>query len=204
MQPLLRPRSNLTAASWLWLFGRLRPGVDRSAARAELSALADARFVESGQADYAASDPAVTGDADDRIPGRREGPLLGFFGVLLGAAALVLLIAGVNVAAMLSARYTARRREMAVRAALGAGRGRLLRQLLTEILTLFALGAGGGFLVATRRYRGARADAAARQSADFAGAVAGLARVRVRARRVAARRPRVRARAGAAASRGAT
>ena len=68
--------------------------------------------------------------------------------MLLGAAALVLLIAGVNVAAMLSARYTARRREMAVRAALGAGRGRLLRQLLTEILMLFAIGAAAGFVVA--------------------------------------------------------
>ena len=59
-----------------------------------------------------------------------------------------MLIAGVNVAAMLSARYAARLKEMAVRAALGAGRGRLLQQLLTEILTLFALGAGGGFLIA--------------------------------------------------------
>ena len=49
---------------------------------------------------------------------------------------------------MLSARYSARRREMAVRAALGAGRGRLLRQLLTEILMLFAAGAAAGFVVA--------------------------------------------------------
>jgi predicted permease len=148
MQPVLRPRSNLTEASWLWLFGRLRPGVDRSAARAELSALADARFAESGQADSPSAIRAVTVTAMTGLPGGERGPLLGFFSVLLGAAALVLLIAGVNVAAMLSARYTARLREMAVRAALGAGRGRLLRQLLTEILTLFALGAGGGFLVA--------------------------------------------------------
>jgi len=148
MQPLLRPRSNLTEASWLWLFGRLRPGVDHTGARGELSALADARFAESGQADSPRALRAVTVTAMTGLPGGERGPLLGFFAVLLGAAALVLVIAGVNVAAMLSARYTARLREMAVRAALGAGRGRLVRQLLTEILTLFALGAGGGFLIA--------------------------------------------------------
>jgi predicted permease len=148
MQPLLRPRSNLTEASWLWLFGRLRPDVDRAAARAELSALADSRFAESGQADSPRALRAVTVTAMTGLPGGEGGPLLGFFGVLLGAVSLVLLIAGVNVAAMLSARYAARLREMAVRAALGAGRGRLLRQLLTEILTLFAVGAGGGFLIA--------------------------------------------------------
>ena len=49
---------------------------------------------------------------------------------------------------MLSARYVSRGRDLAVRAALGAGRLRLIRQLLTEVLALFALGAIGGFVVA--------------------------------------------------------
>lgn len=54
-----------------------------------------------------------------------------------------------SVAAMRSAQAIARRREMAVRAALGAARGRLVRQLLTEILMLFAIGAAGGFVLAS-------------------------------------------------------
>jgi predicted permease len=148
MQPVLRPRTNLAEASWLWLFGRLRQGVEPDEARAELSAFANARFLESGQADTPRAVRAVSVTPLTGFPGGEQGPLLGFFSVLLGAAALVLLIAGVNVAAMLSARYTARAREMAVRAALGAGRGRLLGQLLTEILTLFVAGAGGGCLAA--------------------------------------------------------
>jgi predicted permease len=148
MQPQLRPRSDLQQASWLWMFGRLFADRTAGAVAGELSALTDTWARDHGGADGPDAITRMHVAEFSGLPGGEGSVMLAFTGILLGAALLVLAIAGVNVATMLSARYLARQREMAVRAALGAGRTRLLRHLLTEVLVLFLLGAVGGVLVA--------------------------------------------------------
>jgi predicted permease len=148
MQPLLRPRADLANSSWLWLFGRLPDGKAHATAQRELPVLASAKAAAAREARGPAGYASVRVVALTGLPGGEAGQMFGFLAILLAAATAVLLIAGVNVAAMLSARSLARRREFAVRAALGAGRLRLVRQLLTEILLLFLAGAIGGVTLA--------------------------------------------------------
>jgi len=69
--------------------------------------------------------------------------------IMLALVALVMAVAAVNVTSLLLARATGRRHELAIRAALGAGRGRIIRHMMTESLTLAALGGGAGILVGT-------------------------------------------------------
>jgi predicted permease len=156
MQSELRPGHDLNdvADASLRVFARLKPGATLAAARQEATAVTEA-WVTSGVEPM----PWAKNYLDVRLvplsglPEDATNAIVGFFFLLLGASALVLLIASVNVAAMLSARAVARSREMAVRAALGARRGRLVRQLLTESLVLFLFGALGGIgvaVVATR------------------------------------------------------
>ena len=81
------------------------------------------------------------------IPGN-AGPIVAFLMLFMAIVSIVLIIACANVAGVLLARATARRQEMALRLAIGAGRGRLIRQLLTETLLLFVLGGLTGLVLA--------------------------------------------------------
>jgi predicted permease len=131
--------------SWLVMFGRLAPGVSAEPAASHLGTVgrAIAERSETGLTTDGVRVSQYTG-----IPGPEAGAVRLFLWLLLGTAGLVLLIACVNVAGMLLARATTRRREVGIRLALGAGRRRLVGQLLTESTVLFLVGGVGGVLLA--------------------------------------------------------
>jgi macrolide transport system ATP-binding/permease protein len=132
-------------APWIEGFVRLKPGVTPEQAQAEISAVA--RRLEN---DY----PATNRGRGVRLfplwktPFNNAGTLFPTLSVALAVVCFVLLIACANVGNLLLVRAFGRRHEMTVRLAVGAGRGRLLKQLLTEGLTLSAIAAACGLLVA--------------------------------------------------------
>ncbi len=141
----------LFAANWLQnrgnhpgisVIGRLRTGVTLEQARAEMERVA--LTLEAEHPDTNVGSRVNLAALHERISRDQRGPLL----LMFLAVALLLLIAGANVANLMLARVTARHRELAVRATLGAGGGRLVRLLLVESLTLWLIGGAAGLLIA--------------------------------------------------------
>jgi putative ABC transport system permease protein len=125
--------------------GRLRDGVSREAAASELTAITRDLDKEKGRADGVTSTVRVTAYTDLLSA---PGGSAALATLMLGIAFLVLLVACSNVASVLLARAVARRRELAVRLAMGATRRRITAQLLAETSLLAAAGAAGGVVVA--------------------------------------------------------
>ena len=127
------------------IIGRLAPGVDIVAARRELASIAKQQVPEFARVPWATLDNGVVvrGLQEDVTAAARPALI-----AIVGAAALLLVIACVNVTNLLLARAGRRRTEFALRAALGAGGKRLMRQLLTESMILAVIGGALGFAVA--------------------------------------------------------
>ncbi|MFN8580820.1 MAG: ABC transporter permease [Gemmatimonadaceae bacterium] len=148
MEPLLLPDQPRNATPWVRPIARLKNGATFEQASRELTALVRERAADGAALPQDRQWDAVRLSMLRAVPEDARGGFLGFISLMLAAATLLMLIASINVASMLSARAIARRREMAVRAALGAGRGQLVRQLLTESVLLFTLGTVGGIAIA--------------------------------------------------------
>jgi predicted permease len=147
-EPLLWPeqsRYENDAVRWLYLLGRRSAGASVDQVRAELGIIA----AQIDQLDSGRSTTLAVARATPRtLPPGMRGTATGAAAVLMGAFILILLIACANVANLLLARGTARSQEIGIRLSLGAGRARVVRQLLTESVLISMVGGALGSLLA--------------------------------------------------------
>jgi predicted permease len=142
--PLLSERDGIFEqrnSSWHMTLGRLADGATLEQAQEQVSAV----YARNAEA-YPESNARRGGAVIELglVPGGGRSMVAGFLGVLMGMVALILLVTCANVAGMFLARASAREREIAVRLAIGSGRGRLVRQLVVEALVVFAVGGAIG------------------------------------------------------------
>ncbi len=126
---------------WLPVIGRMKPGISAQQAQTEMSQIGD-RLEKQYPSQQGFGVNVVS--LEQQLVGHIERPLL----ILLGAVGFVLLIACANLANLMLGRTTARRKELAIRTALGAGRARLIRQIVTETAVLAFVGAAIGVALA--------------------------------------------------------
>ncbi|MGH7524903.1 MAG: ADOP family duplicated permease, partial [Gemmatimonadales bacterium] len=158
MEPAIRPHMNLLSDrswSWLMMMGRLKPGVTLDQARPELSTIeANAVRDHLDAPSRASFDESLRQSPIQVVPGargfsERRAEYAKALWVLMAAVGLVILVVCANVSSLMLARIVARSREMTVRMTLGAGRGRMMQQLLVEGTVLAVAASVLGLVAAT-------------------------------------------------------